>query len=182
MPAEKKITVFKAVNEEFQSKSTGEHVKKSFLEVVGEVVCTTIGKAADVAIAAVEKAGDVLIEGINKVGNFMSGGGCFITTAICEMNGKPDNCYELNQFRFFRDSWLKNQPDGIELIHKYYNIAPTIVKNINQESNSDEIYKEIEKTYLKPCLELIETQKYNECKKTYSNMVENLKTDYISWD
>ncbi len=42
LPAEKKITVFRAVNEEFQSKATGEHVKRSFLEVVGDVVCEVV--------------------------------------------------------------------------------------------------------------------------------------------
>jgi len=42
LPAEKKITVFRAVNEEFQSKATGEHVKRSFLEVVEDVVCEVV--------------------------------------------------------------------------------------------------------------------------------------------
>ena len=42
LPAENKITEFRAVNEEFQSKATGEHIKRSFLEVVGDVVCEVV--------------------------------------------------------------------------------------------------------------------------------------------
>ncbi|MEI3130320.1 MAG: hypothetical protein V8S89_05780 [Oscillospiraceae bacterium] len=31
---------------------------------------------------------------------------CFITTAVCEAEGKPDDCAELTAFRRFRDGWL----------------------------------------------------------------------------
>lgn len=61
LPPEKKVTVFKAVNEEFQSKATGEHVKKSFAEVVGDIICTTI-----------EKAGDIIVKGIETIGEIFS--------------------------------------------------------------------------------------------------------------
>ena len=52
---------------------------------------------------------------------------CFITTAVCQELGKPDNCAELTAFRAFRDGYLASQPDGEALIHEYYNIAPGIV-------------------------------------------------------
>ena len=58
LPAEKKITVFRAVNEEFRSKSTGEHVKKSFFEVLGDVVCTTIETGGKI----IEKIIDIITE------------------------------------------------------------------------------------------------------------------------
>lgn len=64
LPAEKKVTVFRAVNEEFQSKSTGEHVKKSFMEVVGDVICKTIETVGDVVVSVVEKVGDMIEHGI----------------------------------------------------------------------------------------------------------------------
>lgn len=35
---------------------------------------------------------------------------CFITTAVCEAEGKPDDCAELTAFRAFRDGYLKAQP------------------------------------------------------------------------
>ena len=56
---------------------------------------------------------------------------CFITTAVCQELGKPDDCEELTAFRAFRDGYLRSQPDGEALIREYYNIAPGIVTCIN---------------------------------------------------
>lgn len=42
--------------------------------------------------------------------------GCYITTAVCGSFGKSDDCYELTMFRDFRDSWLRRQEDGKEII------------------------------------------------------------------
>ena len=66
--------------------------------------------------------------------------GCFITTATCDNFGKPDNCYELNTFRTFRDNWLSCQPDGPALISEYYDVAPAIVEKIDSLSNAKEVY------------------------------------------
>ncbi len=76
-------------------------------------------------------------------------GGCFITSAVCQSFGKPDDCYELTSFRSFRDNWLSKQEDGAGLIKEYYKIAPVIVKNIDSKSNSAEIYNNIWNSYLK---------------------------------
>jgi len=54
LPAEKKITVFREVNEEFQSKSTGDHVKKAWHEVVGDVIGSFVDKTLDVAERVIE--------------------------------------------------------------------------------------------------------------------------------
>ena len=59
-------------------------------------------------------------------------GGCFITSAVCDSFGKPDDCYELTTFRNFRDNWLSTQPDGKNLIAQYYEIAPKIVAEIDK--------------------------------------------------
>lgn len=48
LPAEKKITVFREVNKEFQSESTGEHVKKAWYEVVGDAISDFVDKTLDV--------------------------------------------------------------------------------------------------------------------------------------
>jgi hypothetical protein len=61
------------------------------------------------------------------------GGGCFITTAVCEMFDKPDDCYELTMFRNFRDEYLKKQSDGEMLIVECYQIAPIIVSRIDRQ-------------------------------------------------
>lgn len=185
LPAEKKVTVFRAVNEEFQSKATGEHVKKSFLEVVGDVACKVIDgvehvvtKTLDVIEKTVDKVGDWIIDHLPFSGG---GGGCYITTAICEYRNKADNCYELETFRKFRDKWLILQPDGKELIKRYYLNAPTIVRLINSSENKSEIYNDIENKYLDICLKDIELNDMDACKNKYIEMVENLIERFLIW-
>lgn len=48
LPKEKKITAFKAVNQEFQSAETGEDVKRSFLDVVLDVAGKVVDKVEDI--------------------------------------------------------------------------------------------------------------------------------------
>ena len=57
---------------------------------------------------------------------------CYITTAVCASLGKPDDCYELNLMRRYRDEYLVNQKGGEEIVAEYYDIAPTIVNRINR--------------------------------------------------
>ena len=105
--------------------------------------------------------------------------GCFITTAVCDNFGKPDDCYELSVFRSFRDNWLSCQPNGKKLIEEYYSIAPQIVEKINLLPNSKEIYHSIWKQYLKKCLLYIEQERFSKCMNIYVDMVRTLKEKYI---
>ena len=105
--------------------------------------------------------------------------GCFITTAVCDSFGKPDDCYELTTFRNFRDNWLVEQEDGKSLVAEYYKVAPKIVTNINKFTNAKTIYQMIWTKYLDPCLKFIETGKLTECKDMYVSMVQNLKQKYL---
>lgn len=100
--------------------------------------------------------------------------GCFITTAVCEYFGKPDDCYELTRLREFRDKWLINTSGGEELIKEYYKIAPRIVCNISLASDKDEIYSQLWNKYISICLEHIENMEYEECKNCYIDMVKSL--------
>lgn len=103
---------------------------------------------------------------------------CFITTAVCEYLGKPDDCYELTTFREFRDGYLMNTPGGKELVQEYYNIAPTIVKKIQRQQDKEQCYHEILNQYLQPCLTLIEEGENQKCKDYYIEMVQELKKKY----
>lgn len=104
---------------------------------------------------------------------------CFITTAVCDSFGKPDNCFELTAFRKFRDTWLAAQPDGKTLIAEYYAIAPRIVANINHLVDAKEIYKHIWQKYLAPCLNFIERGDNLSCKNKYVEMVSDLKSRFF---
>jgi hypothetical protein len=118
----------------------------------------------------------------SKVGKWkdIGTGGCYITTAVCLSLGKEDNCYELNTFRWFRDKWLARQPDGLELIERYYKTAPLIVESINRRKNSNEIYLLIWKNYLSSCLNLIERGSYKRAKNLYIKMVNELKKQFLT--
>lgn len=133
-------------------------------EAIGEAVGTLIGGAVGAAKAAKDFIGGIV--------------GCYITTAVCEEFGKPDDCYELTAFRGFRDNWLAKQPDGPELIQRYYDTAPAIVERINKQPNRAEIYRDLNETYLSKCLAYIEAGEYEQCKALYMAMVDHLIEEY----
>lgn len=104
---------------------------------------------------------------------------CYVTTAVCNSLGKEEDCYELSVLKQYRDGFLINEPDGAGLIKEYYNIAPTIVNRINKCSDSYEQYEDIYKTYLSPCITMIENGQNEECKKLYINMIRTLQEKYM---
>lgn len=105
---------------------------------------------------------------------------CYITTAVCYSLNKNDNCYELQMFRRFRDEWLLMQNDGKAIVEEYYRIAPSIVSEIEKQTDCLIIFKNIWNCYLSKCLSMIENGKYRECKNLYMDMVDNLKRKYIN--
>lgn len=60
--------------------------------------------------------------------------GCFLTTACCTYKGLPDDCYELQALRKFRDTVLKKTETGTALVQLYYEQAPKIVERIDRLS------------------------------------------------
>lgn len=105
---------------------------------------------------------------------------CYITTAVCESLGKPDDCYELNLLREYRDGYLQQSEEGEQMIQRYYDIAPTIVKHINREADKNNIYLDIWKNYLSPCIRLIEQNENEKCQVLYQDMVETLAQQYFN--
>ncbi len=104
---------------------------------------------------------------------------CYITTAVCETLKKGDDCYELNLLRDYRDTYLASLPQGEELIRRYYDIAPTIVKHINCRDDAEEIYRSIWDTYLSPCIHMIESSRLESCRERYEEMVLKLQDTYF---
>lgn len=104
---------------------------------------------------------------------------CYVTTAVCETFGKPDDCYELTLFRQYRDTYLSALEDGEAIIREYYNLAPSIVKHINQKENRKEIYEGIWNDYLRSCMSYIEQGENEQCKELYIRMVYELQEKYF---
>lgn len=103
---------------------------------------------------------------------------CFITTATLKGIGVDnDNCYELQEFRKFRDSYVMQKYPNY--INEYYKFAPIIVDKINQQKYSDSIYSEIWNNYLKKCLFEINENNSEKATEIYKNMFENLKVKFL---
>ncbi len=77
LPREKKVTFFRAVEEDKRSEKATEHVKKSFGEIVGDVVESVIGAVGSFANKLVDLAGKVVEAGgnianaIGTIGGFL---------------------------------------------------------------------------------------------------------------
>ena len=125
-----------------------------------------------------EKVVDEMVY-MSEKNNKSSESGCFITTATLRTIGGKDDGYELNQFRTFRDTYLREQLDGKELITQYYKIAPQIVEKIDNSHAPQITYENIWKDYLSICLKFIENKEYAKCKECYINMVKTLKASFI---
>ena len=110
--------------------------------------------------------------------NKKSGSFCFLTTAVCEYYGRPDDCSELMALRNYRDNWLRKQPDGTALIEEYYETAPLIVSRLTASEYYPEYCQELWNKYINPCLHLIDEQKYEECKELYSKMFYYMKSEF----
>lgn len=104
---------------------------------------------------------------------------CFITTAVCQYLGKPDDCSELTTLRNFRDNWLALQPGGAEEIREYYEIAPKIVEKLAASESKDLLYEKIRLEYIEPCLADISRGDNEFCRNRYRAMVEELKTIFL---
>ena len=107
---------------------------------------------------------------------------CYITTAVCTTQGKPDDCYELTLLRDYRDGYLASLENGNALIAKYYDVAPTIVRHIDERPDAEQIYGQIWEDYLSPCIHMIEEGKNEECRLLYMQMVYDLQDAYFYSD
>ena len=138
-------------------------------------------KLADVIV---EKWNSAFKTSVGKAGYEQIEGGfhrkwCYITTAVCESQGKPDDCYELELLRTYRDTYLLSTDEGAALVNEYYDIAPTIVNRISRQDNPDEIYDGIWDKYLSGCISLIENGENEACRLLYMDMVYDLKKRYM---
>lgn len=150
---------------------------------IGYIAGSTVGRAVvagahmvrDVAKECFSAAKECVTSAISAVGNFVCDVcGCYITTAVCEEFGKPDDCYELTTLRRFRDEWLINQPGGKALVELYYATAPGIVQFINELPGRSLIYRVLKSEFIDKCLSFIEQKRFEECKMCYIDMVNSM--------
>lgn len=104
----------------------------------------------------------------DPLGLFGDDGGCFITTAVCEVMGYADNCHVLSTLRQFRDTWLTdNHPDEIST---YYTTAPSIVEKLGKMVDKEALYGMFYTKYLLPAVRFIEHGEYEAAYETYKRL------------
>lgn len=103
---------------------------------------------------------------------------CLIATACVEAKGLSDNCPELNILRAFRDSYIKNLPDGEKILLEYYTVAPRIVAAINNAYNRQQVYLNLYEQIVSN-VELIRLGKYDEVFRNYLRILNQLKQGYL---
>lgn len=99
---------------------------------------------------------------------------CFLTSACTFSKQLPDNCYELQTLRTFRDEYMKSFDRGNKLVEDYYQIAPPIVKKINQLPNKKEIYEYMYQTLVLPSIAYIELGEKDTAMEYYKEYTEAL--------
>ncbi|MDD2898406.1 MAG: cold shock domain-containing protein [Desulfuromonadaceae bacterium] len=100
---------------------------------------------------------------------------CFITTTVCNYRGLPDDCYELQTLRRFRDEHLLSTEQGSTLVKNYYDVAPSIAARL---INKDDLENTWEK--ICQCIADIESNQFDEAVVKYSKMVAFLQQRLLS--
>lgn len=104
---------------------------------------------------------------------------CFLTTAICDVLGKADNCEELQCLRAFRDGYLAGSPDGRALISDYYQRAPQLLATLGAGPRRDAALRKAYDRYLVPVVSAIQSGAYARAVAIYRDMVNALEREAL---
>lgn len=91
-------------------------------------------------------------DSLNFRSKMARGGGCFITTAICELDSLPDDCEELTILRKFRDDYMLPDTEMAAMVREYYECAPAIVSRIRALPNGVAVFRILQQNYLLPAI------------------------------
>lgn len=115
----------------------------------------------------------------NKSDLSSSSGGCYLTSACVYAKGLPDDCYELETLRKFRDEYMRSSCQGNEDIKHYYMTAPLIVDRINASNEAATEWKRIYEELVTPCIHLIEKGRTQEAYDKYKEYALKLESKYL---
>lgn len=102
-----------------------------------------------------------------------SGSFCFITTALCEYEHKPDDCIELQKLRRFRDTYMQETDDRKMLVSLYYRIGPVLVSRIGMLDalKRDCLFNSV-RVYIRAALVFIDSREHSAALSIYARMLE----------
>lgn len=99
------------------------------------------------------------------------GGGCFITTAVCEARGEPDDCPTLTKLRAFRDSYMQETRQRQDLVRLYYETAPKIVDRINAREDRQAFIEYLYCRFIVPACASIDFGNTQDAFNLYTQMI-----------
>lgn len=105
------------------------------------------------------------------------GGGCYVTTAVCETLGLPDDCYTLNTLREFRDRYLLASNVGRAFVEEYYATARQLCAKIRARSDAAEYLARLYERFILPALLNIEHGNPARAFKVYREMIYTLRRE-----
>lgn len=158
----------------FSSNDKGAAAETAIGTAVGQYFGGPVGAfiGGKVAEPVFEAGYDILGSAKDAIGDVFKSVGCFITTAVVDILGKPDDCEELQTLRAFRDSWLKeNHPEDIEI---YYDVAPKILDKLSTMPEAEELLKAAYVTNILPSVEAIKQNENEVAYSLYRDMVMRL--------
>lgn len=136
---------------------------------------STIMTAAELLETAIEK-----IKQGHGVEEEYRAPNCYLTTAACEAVGLPDDCWELQTLRRFRDTALPLLDEGHADIARYYAEAPTALKQLRRKPGA---HKQLLKIYwqtILPCCILAHFGANKLCHRLYRRQHHRLCQTFLS--
>jgi hypothetical protein len=78
------------------------------------------------------------------------GGNCFLSTACTQALRLPDDCRELQALRWLRDGYVRRLPTGRRELEAYYDLAPAVVRALDERPDRSEVYRRIYRRLVAP--------------------------------
>jgi hypothetical protein len=128
------------------------------------------------AIAAESQAAQASIASSQSAAS-SAGGGCYITSAVCETFGLPDDCHTLAVLREFRDTYLARLAVGRAYIAEYYQTAPRLVEKIRVRIDAREYLQSLYTRFILPALLSIEWKQPENAFRIYRRMIYTIRQE-----
>lgn len=84
-----------------------------------------------------------------------SSGGCYLTTATCEILGLDDKNIYLQLFRRFRKEYLQKNPEGLPILVQYDTVGPIIASRLRKDPNRKAVASSMLRIYIGPIAKML---------------------------
>ena len=108
----------------------------------------------------------------------LSGGGCYITTIMCEILGYKDDDYNLNKLREFRNNVMQREIGYLPLLMVYDQLGPLISSKLASDKDGKELANRFYNDYISKAVKCIEEDNYKQAIIIYKAMTQVLADKY----